>query len=218
MSPELQFHRPEACQHQPAVVGVEVAVDLPLIELEADRLLRAALAKPRVSGAVVEEVANRRQRAGAQLAMIRHGNLHRALAMSASAENVVRIAVHPADQLVASSGLAASGVTVAAIAARFGVPERIVEPRLRLGNAAPELLDACRAREIDLQTLKAFAGSSPRSPKGSTASVHPPAGSATMGKPQWADEAQVSCPPTSLIMVCTGPTLVCRRLAAPPPG
>ena len=73
------------------------------------------------------------------------------------AENVVRIAMHPADQVVAFSILARSGVTVAAIAARFGVSERIVEQRLRLGNAAPELLDAYRAEDIDLETLKAFA-------------------------------------------------------------
>ena len=73
------------------------------------------------------------------------------------AENVVRIAMHPADQVVAFSELAGSGVTVAAIAARFGVSERIVEQRLRLGNAAPELLDAYRADGIDLETLKAFA-------------------------------------------------------------
>ena len=73
------------------------------------------------------------------------------------AENVIRIAMHPADQVVAFSQLARSGVTVAAIAARFGVTERIVEQRLRLGNAAPELLDAYRAEEIDLETLKAFA-------------------------------------------------------------
>ena len=73
------------------------------------------------------------------------------------AENVIRIAMHPADQVVAFSQLARSGVTVAAIAARFGVSERIVEQRLRLGNAAPELLDAYRAEEIDLETLKAFA-------------------------------------------------------------
>ena len=65
--------------------------------------------------------------------------------------------MHPADQVVAFSQLARSGVTVAAIAARFGVSERIVEQRLRLGNAAPELLDAYRAEEIDLETLKAFA-------------------------------------------------------------
>ena len=72
------------------------------------------------------------------------------------AENVVRIAMHPADQVVAFAGLADSGVTVAAIAARFGVSERTVEQRLRLGNAAPELLDAYRAEQFDLETLMAF--------------------------------------------------------------
>ena len=73
------------------------------------------------------------------------------------AENVVRIAMHPADQVVAFAGIAGSGVTVAAIAARFGVSERTVEQRLRLGNAAPELLDAYRAEQFDLETLMAFA-------------------------------------------------------------
>ena len=73
------------------------------------------------------------------------------------AENVIRIAMHPADQVIAFHGLAQAGLTVSAIAARFGVSERLVEQRLRLGHAAPELLDAYRADEIDLETLKAFA-------------------------------------------------------------
>ncbi len=73
------------------------------------------------------------------------------------AENVIRIAMHPADQVVAFTKLAESGVSVAAIAARFGIAERLVEQRLRLGNAAPELLDAYRNDRIDLETLKAFA-------------------------------------------------------------
>ena len=73
------------------------------------------------------------------------------------AENIVRIAMHPADQVTAFMELAKSGVTVAAIAARFGISESLVEQRLRLGNAAPELLDAYRADEIGLETLKAFA-------------------------------------------------------------
>ena len=73
------------------------------------------------------------------------------------AENIIRIAMHPADQVIAFTKLAESGVTVAAIAARFGMSERLVEQRLRLGNAAPELLDAYRTDNIDLETLKAFA-------------------------------------------------------------
>ena len=72
------------------------------------------------------------------------------------AENVVRVAMHPADQVEAFGALALAGATVADIAARFGVSERIVEQRLRLGHAAPELLDAYRQNRIDLATLKAF--------------------------------------------------------------
>ena len=72
------------------------------------------------------------------------------------AENVVRVAMHPADQVEAFRSLADAGAAVSEIGARFGVSERTVERRLRLGGVAPELLDACRAGEIDLETLKAF--------------------------------------------------------------
>ena len=65
--------------------------------------------------------------------------------------------MHPADQVEAFRRLADAGSTAAAIAARFGVSERTVEKRLHLGNAAPVLLDAYRAGEIDLDTLMAFA-------------------------------------------------------------
>ena len=73
------------------------------------------------------------------------------------AENSVRAAMHPADQVEAFRRLADAGSTAAAIAARFGVSERTVEKRLRLGNAAPVLLEAYRAGETDLETLMAFA-------------------------------------------------------------
>ena len=72
------------------------------------------------------------------------------------AENVVRVAMHPADQVEAFGALALTGATVADIAANFGVSERTVEQRLRLGHVAPELLDAYREDRIDLATLKAF--------------------------------------------------------------
>lgn len=73
------------------------------------------------------------------------------------AENVVRVAMHPADHVASFARLVQEGTTVASIAARFGVSERIVEQRLRLGNAAPELLDVYREGKIDLEALKAFA-------------------------------------------------------------
>ena len=71
-------------------------------------------------------------------------------------ENTVRAAMHPADQVEAFARIAADGGTVAEIAARFGVSERTVEQRLRLGNAAPELLEAYRAGDMGLQCLQAF--------------------------------------------------------------
>ena len=71
-------------------------------------------------------------------------------------ENTVRAAMHPADQVEAFARIADAGGTVAEIAARFGVSERTVEQRLRLGNAAPELLEAYRAGDMGLQCLQAF--------------------------------------------------------------
>ena len=73
------------------------------------------------------------------------------------AENLIRAAMHPADQVEAFAALADAGSAVSAIAARFGVAERTVEQRLRLGNAAPELLQAYREDDMDLECLKAFA-------------------------------------------------------------
>ncbi|MCY4478720.1 MAG: ParB N-terminal domain-containing protein, partial [Rhodospirillales bacterium] len=72
-------------------------------------------------------------------------------------ENTMRIPMHPVDQVTAFTELAREGFTVAAIAARFGVSERTVEQRIRLGNVAPEILEAYRADETDLETVKAFA-------------------------------------------------------------
>ena len=71
-------------------------------------------------------------------------------------ENTMRAAMHPADQVEAFAEIARDGGTVAEIAARFGVSERTVEQRLRLGNAAPDLLEAYRAGEMGLQALQAF--------------------------------------------------------------
>ena len=50
-----------------------------------------------------------------------------------------------------------AGQSVSSIATRFCLSERLVVQRLRLDNAAPVLLDAHRADEIDLEVLKAFA-------------------------------------------------------------
>jgi ParB family transcriptional regulator, chromosome partitioning protein len=71
-------------------------------------------------------------------------------------ENTVRAAMHPADEFVAMAELTDAGATIDDVAARFGVSKRRVKQRLRLGKLAPELLDAYRAGDIDLETVTAF--------------------------------------------------------------
>ena len=71
-------------------------------------------------------------------------------------ENTVRAAMHPADEFAAMAALIDSGATVEAVAARFGVSERHVRQRLKLGKLAPELLDAFRAGKVSLEVVTAF--------------------------------------------------------------
>jgi ParB family transcriptional regulator, chromosome partitioning protein len=71
-------------------------------------------------------------------------------------ENTIRAAMHPADEFVAMAGLIDAGETIEAVAIRFGVPERHVRQRLRLGKVAPELLDEFRAGNISLEVVTAF--------------------------------------------------------------
>jgi ParB family chromosome partitioning protein len=71
-------------------------------------------------------------------------------------ENRIRAALSPADEFVAMAALIDAGETVEAVAARFGVSERHVRQRLRLGKLAPELLDAYRNGDISLDVVTAF--------------------------------------------------------------
>ena len=80
-----------------------------------------------------------------------------AAAESSLAENVVRISMHPADQVVAFSRLAREGATTEQIAARFGVAERTVQKRVRLGGLPEEVIDAYREGRINADTAEAFA-------------------------------------------------------------
>ncbi len=73
------------------------------------------------------------------------------------AENVVRVSMSPIDQFEAFSELSSRGSTTPEIARRFGQTERDVEQRLRLGRVAPELRDAYREGQINLDVLMAFA-------------------------------------------------------------
>lgn len=73
------------------------------------------------------------------------------------AENVVRVAMHPADQFEAFSKLVDAGTSTADVAARFGVAEKLIAQRMKLGRLNPVILDAYRQGEIDLDIAQAFA-------------------------------------------------------------
>ena len=80
-----------------------------------------------------------------------------AAAESSLVENAVRIAMHPADQVVAFGKLAREGATPEQIAARFGVSERTVQKRVRLGSLPDEVIEAYREGRINADTAEAFA-------------------------------------------------------------
>ena len=71
-------------------------------------------------------------------------------------ENTIRAAMHPADEFVAMAALIEAGAAIEDVATRFGVSERHVRQRLRLGKLAPELLDTFRAGKISLELVTAF--------------------------------------------------------------
>lgn len=79
-------------------------------------------------------------------------------AQSASlAENVVREAMHPADEYEAFSRLAKAGKSAEDIAAEFGVLPLVVQRRLRLASVAPSLFALFRTGEIQLDQMMALA-------------------------------------------------------------
>ena len=73
------------------------------------------------------------------------------------AENTVRLAMHPVDQVAAFGRLADEGTPAATIARRFGISSRTVEQRLRLADVHPQILEAARNNQLDIEHLSAFA-------------------------------------------------------------
>ncbi len=72
------------------------------------------------------------------------------------AENQLRKAMHPADQFDAFKALADNQTSIADIAARFGVTERMVEQRLKLASVSPALFGLYRDDQMTLEQLMAF--------------------------------------------------------------
>jgi len=74
------------------------------------------------------------------------------------AENVMRVALHPADQFDSFKRLAdQEGFTADQIAARFGVTAHTVRQRLRLAAVSPKLMQHYRDGDLTLEQLMAFA-------------------------------------------------------------
>jgi len=72
------------------------------------------------------------------------------------ATNVVRVAMHPADEFRAFNAVAIDGSSVSEIATQFATTEKKVEQRLRLANAAPEIFQAYRDGIISLDILQVY--------------------------------------------------------------
>ena len=71
-------------------------------------------------------------------------------------ENVMREAMHPADQFEAFKALFDEGKSIKDIAARFGTTEIIVNRRLALAKVSPVLFAAFRADDMTFEQLAAF--------------------------------------------------------------
>lgn len=72
------------------------------------------------------------------------------------AENVIRLAMHPADQFEAFAALASQGHDAEEIATRFGATAAHVRKLLRLAAVSPTLIAAYRDGEMTLDQLMAF--------------------------------------------------------------
>lgn len=81
------------------------------------------------------------------------------------AENIARLPMDEIDQYKAFSTLHGEGVSVADIAAKFGVTERLVEQRLAIANIIAPLLNAYRKGDIKPETLRILTMATPRQQK-----------------------------------------------------
>jgi len=72
------------------------------------------------------------------------------------AENDMREAMHPADQLIAFRRLVDDGRSVEDVAKRFGATVLLVTQRLKLARVSPLLMNLYREEELTLEQLMAF--------------------------------------------------------------
>lgn len=75
---------------------------------------------------------------------------------TSTAENMIRAAMHAADQFAAFATLRGKGRTEGQIASQFGITTDLVRRRLKLASVAPELMNIFRAGEMSLDCVMAF--------------------------------------------------------------
>lgn len=76
--------------------------------------------------------------------------------LTSTTENMARAAMHPADEFDAFAKMIGEGRSEDEIARRFGVSEDLVRRRLKLARIAPEIFEAFREGQINLECVIAF--------------------------------------------------------------
>jgi ParB family chromosome partitioning protein len=147
--------------------GIEAGLDELAASISTHGLLNPLLVRKAAKGKYAVVAGQRRYLAMQKLA--KAGTMEKAAPVSCHlhsgdqddselslAENVVRVAMHPADQFEAWRGLIDGGASVPDIAARFGMAESTVKKRLALARVAPSLLALYREGAMPLEVLQAF--------------------------------------------------------------
>lgn len=75
---------------------------------------------------------------------------------TSAAENMIRAAMHAADQFEAFAALRKKGRTEGEIATRFGITTDLVRRRLKLASVSPDLMQIFRDGEMSLDCVMAF--------------------------------------------------------------
>lgn len=75
---------------------------------------------------------------------------------TSAAENMIRAAMHAADQFEAFAALRKKGRTEDEIAKRFGITNDLVRRRLKLASVSPDLMQIFRDGEMSLDCIMAF--------------------------------------------------------------
>lgn len=76
--------------------------------------------------------------------------------VTSTIENVHRAAMHPADEFEAFATMIDEGRSEEDVATKFGVPVSKVRRRLKLARVAPEIFEAFRGGEVNLDCVMAF--------------------------------------------------------------